>query len=379
MHHFDLCIIGAGVCGLSIARHFANGTPQNFSILVLEKNAGFGEETSSRNSEVIHGGIYYPPGSLKAQLCVEGKDLLYKYCEQFHVPHRRLGKLIVAADSQAAELERIALNARSNGVDDLELLSSAQLNALEPSVSAAHALLSPSTGIIDSHEFMRSLEAQGSLKGVQYSYLTSVQELRQSPKGFHVLVETGPEAHKEAFRFSCSRLVNAGGLHAQSIAKRIEGVVHSSIPSLHLARGHYFSLMGKAPFSHLIYPVPEANQQGLGIHATLDMGGQVRFGPDVEYLEAIDYQVDERRKQGFLEAIQRYYPAIEARQLIPAYSGIRPKLSAAGEPARDFVVQGEREHGVKGLIQLFGIESPGLTASLALARHVFECEELALD
>lgn len=370
MEHFDLCIVGAGVVGLALAERFAHTRPRTFSILLVDSNASFGRETSSRNSEVIHAGIYYTPGSRKAQLCTEGRHLLYQYCQAHGIAHRRIGKFIVAQEHEQEGLERIFRIATHNGVEDLQWVSQQALSEIEPLVHAHHALYSPGTGILDSHGLMSTLLAEAERAGVQYAPLTRVVAVQAQDGGFIVQTECGVPGHLENFEFRCRYLINAAGLHAQDLAKRIEGLDKSNVPALFLSRGCYFSLAGKAPFRHLIYPVPEQNQRGLGIHATLDLAGQVRFGPDVEYVEEIDYRVPEERREIFVEAIRRYYPGLRADQLHPDYSGIRPKLSAPDGGVADFLIQDETTHGLPGLVQLFGIESPGLTASLAIARLV---------
>lgn len=369
LDHFDLCIVGAGVAGLAIAEHLATTQPASFSILLLEKNASVGQETSSRNSEVIHAGIYYAPGSLKARLCVEGRRLLYQYCTQHDVPHRKVGKFIVAQHDEEDALEQILRTGRANGVEELTRISKQELQREEPQVTATHALHSSETGIIDSHAFMDSLLWRAQSAGVQFVPRTTVT--RVTPEGEHFVVSTTSGAHDaaETFRFCCSRFINAAGLHANDLATRIDGFDQTLVPKLYLVRGCYFSLSGKAPFRHLIYPVPEKSQKGLGIHATLDMAGQVRFGPDVEYIDTIDYRVGEDRREHFVQAVQRYYPALQPEQLQPDYAGIRPKLSAPHESAADFMIQDASTHRLPGLVQLFGIESPGLTAALAIAKH----------
>ncbi len=370
MEHFELCIVGAGVVGLALAERFARTRPQSFTILLVDRNATFGQETSSRNSEVIHAGIYYTPDSLKAKLCLQGRQLLYQYCEQHSIAHRRIGKFIVAQEHELESLERIFRTAMQNGVEDLEWVSQRTLLEREPLVHAGHALYSPGTGIIDSHGLMRTLLIEAERAGVQYAPLTKVVDVQPDDRGFIVHTECGAPGRLEPFAFRCRYLINAAGLHAQELATRIEGLEKSKVPALFLSRGCYFSLAGKAPFRHLIYPVPEQNQRGLGIHATLDLAGQVRFGPDVEYVDEIDYRVAEDRRETFAEAIRRYYPGLRADQLHPDYSGIRPKLCGPNGGVADFVIQEESTHGLKGLVQLFGIESPGLTASLAIARQI---------
>ncbi|MES3006422.1 MAG: NAD(P)/FAD-dependent oxidoreductase [Pseudomonadota bacterium] len=370
MEHFELCIVGAGVVGLALAQRFARTRPRSFSILLLDKNASFGQETSSRNSEVIHAGLYYTPGSLKAKLCVEGRNLLYQYCREHDIPQRRTGKFIVAQDDELESLERVSRTAIQNGVEDLQWVSRQALQEQEPLVQAAHALYSPSTGIIDSHAFMNSLLREAELAGVQYVPLTKVVAVQAQSGHFTVQTECGTAGHLEPFTFRCQYFINAAGLHTQALAKCIMGLDQSCVPPLFLSRGCYFSLAGKAPFKHLIYPVPEQHQRGLGIHATLDLSGQVRFGPDVEYVETIDYHVSEERRAVFVEAIRRYFPSLRADQLQADYAGIRPKLRGPDGGVADFLIQDETTHGLPGLVQLFGIESPGLTASLAIARLV---------
>lgn len=370
MEHFELCIVGAGVIGLALAERFARTRPRSFSILLLDSNASFGQETSSRNSEVIHAGIYYAPGSLKALLCLEGRQLLYQYCQKHSIAHRRTGKFIVAQEHELESLERVFRTAKQNGVEDLEWVDRRTLSKKEPLVQASHALYSPGTGIIDSHGLMSTLLAEAERAGVQYAPLTRVVAVQAGDQGFIVQTECGAPGQIEPFAFRCRYLINAAGLHAQELAMRIDGLEKSEVPALYLSRGCYFSLAGKSPFRHLIYPVPEQHQRGLGIHATLDLAGQVRFGPDVEYVNEIDYRVPEERREIFVEAIRRYYPGLRFDQLHPDYAGIRPKLCGPDGGVADFLIQDENTHGLPGLVQLFGIESPGLTASLAIARLV---------
>ncbi|MDP2349162.1 MAG: NAD(P)/FAD-dependent oxidoreductase [Gammaproteobacteria bacterium] len=365
-------MVGAGVVGLAIAEYVARIQAASFSILLLEKNPIAGQETSSRSSEVIHAGIYYSPDSLKARLCVEGRRLLYQYCAQYGVAHRKVGKFIVAQDNEEDALHQIVRQARANGVEELEWTSVKVLLQHEPLVRASHALYSSETGIIDSHAFMDSLLWKAQSAGVQFSPNTTVT--RVTPENSHFVVNSvsGSPGNLEPYVFRCTSFINAAGLHAADLAARIEGSDPTLVPRLYLVRGCYFSLSGKPPFRHLIYPVPERAQKGLGVHATLDMTGHVRFGPDVEYIDAINYHVDESRRTHFLQAVQRYYPAVRAEQLQPAYAGIRPKLSAPDAGAEDFLIQDMSSHHMPGLVQLFGIESPGLTAALAIARNVSE-------
>ncbi|MBA56545.1 MAG: FAD-dependent oxidoreductase [Pseudomonadales bacterium] len=358
--HFDCCIVGAGVVGLACARALAM---RGYSTLVLETTKTYGAGISSRNSEVIHAGIYYPTNSLKAQLCVEGKHLLYEYCDRKGIPHRRLGKLIVATShDQVEQLAALESRAMDNGVLDLEWIDSKRLSTMEPQVRAQLALLSPSTGIIDSHALMTSLlldlEAERGTLCLNTEFLSA----QQTNTGFRVEVRSVGEP----YAFHCGHFVNAAGLQAQAVAARIEGSSRHSIPALHLCKGCYFSLSGQSPFAHLIYPLPDPNTIGLGIHATVDLSGQARFGPDTEYVETENYLIPDDRKAHFITAIQHYFPAVDANKLAPAYAGIRPKIQAPGESARDFIIQNHSN----GLINLFGIESPGLTAAMAIAERV---------
>ncbi|MDO9519714.1 MAG: NAD(P)/FAD-dependent oxidoreductase [Pseudohongiella sp.] len=363
----DICIIGAGIVGLALARELSNAFPSR-EIVVLEKHGRIGEETSSRNSEVIHAGIYYAPGSIKANSCVRGRELLYRYCEKYQIPHRRIGKLIVAARSEIAALENIQYRARANGVDSLEFLDTNQLHRLEPHVQADVALWSPETGIVDSHGLMTSFLGEAEANGVTlalHTELTGAEPLGSGP-GFRLQIQSGPEAMTLDSRV----LINCAGLHAVSVATRIAGLLPSSLPEMSFIKGNYMSLTGKSPFVHLIYPVPDPAQRGLGIHATLDMAGQCRFGPDIEPVDNLEYTVDLLRIPLFIKEIQQYYPELEANRLQTAYAGIRPRIKTAGSTVPDFVIQDKDSHGLEGLWQLFGIESPGLTASMALAEHV---------
>ncbi|HDZ09757.1 hypothetical protein LCGC14_0020040 [marine sediment metagenome] len=362
---FDICIVGAGIMGLALARHLSAHWPKA-SVLVLEQNAGTGQETSSRNSEVIHAGLYYPPGSLKARLCVRGNALLYDYCARHDIPHQRIGKLIVAQPGEEAALDQLQTSAQACGVESLTPMSHQDMTRLEPHLQASAALWSPDTGIIDSHALMHRLQHEAELNGALVA--TNSRLLRadcQGPGIFDVDVEaTGEEA---PFRLRSRMLINCAGLSANQVAASIGGIDQSLIPALHLVKGHYFALSGRSPFRHLIYPVPDSRHRGLGIHATLDMAGQCRFGPDIEPVSSVDYRVDESRRATFAEAIRTYYPALDETRLQTAYAGIRPRLGSA---YADFMIQDEYVHGCPGLIQLFGIESPGLTASLALAELV---------
>ena len=363
MEEVDCIVAGAGVVGHAIARSLAlNGR----EVIILEKAESFGTETSARNSEVIHAGIYYPHGSLMARFCVAGRKALYAYLGERGLPHRRCGKLIVATD--ADELDRltgIRARASANGVEDMELLTAAQARALEPALHCTGALLSPSTGVIDSHAFMLSLLGEAEAHGAMLACHTPVVGGRVGSGGIEI--ETGGA---EPMQLRCKLFINAAGLGAPALARRIEGVPPERIPGTWWAKGNYFTLAGRQPFSRLIYPVPVPG--GLGTHLTLDLAGQARFGPDVEWVDEIDYQVDPRRGDGFSAAIRRYWPDLPDDALQPAYSGIRPKIVPPGAPGQDFMIEGPRDHGVSGLVNLFGIESPGLTSSLAIAAHVVE-------
>jgi L-2-hydroxyglutarate oxidase LhgO len=364
MEQVDCIIAGAGVIGLAVARTMA---AQGLDTIVLEAADGIGTETSSRNSEVIHAGIYYPHGSLKARLCVAGRDMLYRYCAERAIPHRRSGKLIVATDeAQEPVLATIRAGAAACGVDDLRFVSAAEAQNLEPALHCTKALLSPSTGIIDSHALMLALLGDAEERGAVLSLNSSVVSGRIETG--RMVIETADTASGERFELATPRLVNAAGLGAVALARSLEGLDRRFLPTLRYAKGNYFSSVGKAPFSRLIYPVPEPG--GLGVHLTLDLGGSARFGPDVEWTQTLDYRVDPARGERFYDAVRRYWPDLADDSLQPAYSGIRPKLSGPGEAVSDFVIQDAATHGVPGLVNLFGIESPGLTASLAIAEHV---------
>ena len=365
MEELDAVVVGAGVVGLAVARALAMAGRE---VVVLEAEDAIGTHTSSRNSEVIHAGIYYPKGSLKAQSCVEGKTLLYEYCVSHGVPHRRSGKLIVATDAaQLSELEGIQAKAHANGVTDVVWMTREQALALEPELACVAALYSPSTGIIDSHALMLAYLGDAEEHGAMLALHSPLvrAEVRQTGLVLHV---AGSDP------IQCAALVNCAGLRAPSVATRIEGYPADLAPRELYAKGNYYALLRRAPFSRLVYPVPEPG--GLGVHVTLDLAGQARFGPDVEWVDRIgrkeDYAVDPRRAERFYAAIRRYWPGLPDGALAPGYAGIRPKTAGPGEPAPDFEVQGPERHGVAGLVNLYGIESPGLTASLSLARLVLE-------
>ena len=360
MDKVECVVVGAGVIGLAIARRLAQAGRE---VIILEAAESIGTVTSSRNSEVIHAGIYYRAGSLMARMCVAGKHALYEYCRDHGIPHRNTGKLIVATTPQESEkLQSIRAHAEANGVRDMRLLDRAAARALEPALNCDAALLSPSTGIIDSHAYMLSLRGDAEAAGAACAFYTPL--LRARAVAEKVEVEAGGMA------LQCDLLINAAGLSAPAVAHSIEGVPADLIPTPYLAKGNYFGCTARAPFSHLIYPVPEPG--GLGVHLTLDMAGQARFGPDVEWVDSIDYTVDPARAERFYPAIRRYWPGLPDGALMPSYSGIRPKIVPPAVAVQDFLIQGPRDHGVAGLINLFGIESPGLTSSLAIADFVAE-------
>ena len=361
MDRIEAIVVGAGVVGLAIGRALALAGRE---VLVLEAERHFGTGTSSRNSEVLHAGIYYPAGSLKARLCVEGRRMLYEYCAARGVAHRRLGKLIVATrGGQVEALQSILARAHGNGVENIAIVDAAEARRLEPQLSCVAALHSRETGIVDSHGLMLAL--LGDLESAGGALACASPFSRAERDGDGWIVRTGGEA---PFALEADLLVNAAGLQAQEVAARIESLLPEHVPTRHLARGCYFQLAGRAPFSRLIYPVPVPG--GLGVHLTLDLGGQARFGPDVEWIDTIDYTVDPRRADAFYAEVREYWPQLPDASLAPAYAGIRPKLAGPGEPAADFVITGPGSHGVPGLVNLFGIESPGLTACLAIGGHV---------
>jgi L-2-hydroxyglutarate oxidase LhgO len=359
MNDVEVVIAGAGVIGLAIARALAM---TGRDVIVLEAADAFGTVTSSRNSEVIHAGIYYPRGSLKARLCVDGRQKLYDYCESRGVPYRRCGKLIVATSlNQLGELEKIKAAAAGNGVI-LDQLSAMQAQAMEPQLQCTGALLSPATGIIDSHAYMLSLLGEAEQHGATLVCGSTVTDARLESGGIVVNVNDGEN------RLRAKMLINSAGLDAPALAAKIAGFPQAFIPLGYLAKGNYFLLAGRSPFSRLVYPVPEAG--GLGIHLTLDLAGRARFGPDVQWVQQIDYAVDASRAERFYAEIRKYWPELADGALVPAYSGMRPKIAAPGAPNADFRIEGAATHGVPALINLFGIESPGLTASLAIGELV---------
>lgn len=364
MEHTDTVVVGAGVVGLAIARELARSGRE---VVLVERAGTFGTGTSSRNSEVIHAGLYYPPGSLKARLCVQGAARLYEFCAERRVPHRRCGKLIVACEGDdPALLRTIAERAAACRAAALRWLERGEIAALEPQLCAELALLSPGTGIVDSHALMQALLADAEDHGALLARASEAVGA-QVGAGRRVLRVAAGGAEID---LSARELVNCAGLGAQHLARRLEGLDPETIPPLYLAKGNYFTCGGRAPFSRLVYPLP--NEAGLGVHLTLDLAGQARFGPDVEWVDTVDYRVDPRRAGAFAEQIRRYWPSLPVNALAPGYAGIRPKLVGAGEAAADFRIDGASRHGIPGLVNLFGIESPGLTACLAIAQLVRE-------
>jgi len=362
LNDVDCIVIGAGVIGLAAARALSRAGRE---VIILESERHFGMHTSSRNSEVIHAGIHYEPNSLKARLCVAGRDLLYRYCAERGIPHRRCGKLTVAAaDTQLTTLEKIESNARANGVFDLEWLDESEARRIEPELKCICALASPSTGIIDSHVYMQSLLADAEANGASIAYDTQVSSLRTTPGGIEIAIkgQSGPVVRART-------VVNSAGLQADRVASSIQDFPSQFIPTVRFAKGSYFALSGASPFSRLVYPVPPPGGH-LGIHMTIDLGGAARFGPDSEWVHSLDYAVDPQRAGLFAEAIRQYWPGLDQARLYPAYAGIRPKVSGPGQPAQDFCISGPKEHGVAGVVNLFGMESPGLTASLALGEYI---------
>lgn len=358
----DCVVIGAGVIGLAVGRALAQ---RGRDVLIIESERRFGMHTSSRNSEVIHAGIHYAPNSLKARLCVAGRDLLYAYCAERGIAHRRCGKLTLAAgESDLATLENIERNARANGVLDLAWLDANEARRVEPALTCIAALFSPSTGIIDSHGLMQSLLADAERHAATVAFGTRVTAMRPCTGGIDILIDGASEPAVRA-----RSVVNAAGLGAHRVAAAILEFPPRFIPRISYAKGSYFALSGRAPFTRLIYPAPKSGGH-LGIHLTLDLSGAARFGPDFEWVATPDYAVDAQRAAVFCDWIREYWPQVELCRLQPAYAGIRARISGPGEPARDFLISGPDEHGIPGIVNLFGIESPGLTASLALAEHV---------
>ena len=364
MDRVDGVVIGAGVVGLAVAKALIEAAPSHQrEWLVLESADAIGTGTSSRNSEVIHAGIYYPTGSLKAQMCVHGRDLLYAYAQERGIAHRRCGKLIVATHvSQLPRLEAIQTQAHANGVTDVVWLDAPQARAMEPELSCVAALHSPSTGIVDSHALMLSLQGDFENAGGMVALQSSVRSAVCESDGIVLHMQDGT-------LLKARQVVNAAGLNAPDLARRFEGLAAHHVPRAWYAKGNYFTLSGRSPFSHLIYPVPEA--AGLGVHLTLDLGGQAKFGPDVQWVDSPDdLAVSAQHEASFYREVRQYWPALPDGALQPGYAGIRPKISGPNQPAADFVIQGPDAHGVPGLVNLLGIESPGLTSCLAIAQSV---------
>jgi L-2-hydroxyglutarate oxidase LhgO len=359
----QVLVVGAGVVGLAVARTAALA---GHEVVVVEATKAIGTGISSRNSEVVHGGMYYPTGSLRARHCTRGRRLLYSYCDSHGVGYRKCGKLIVATN--AAEAEKIATIHRQgidNGVEGLTLIDAAQARRLEPALACTGAILSPETGIIDSHHYMLALRGELEDHGGSIAFATPVERLAPSSGGW--LVRFGGS---EPGTLAVDAVANTAGLGAQALARATEGYPSVRVPKLVMAKGNYFSFSGRPAFSRLIYPAPVHG--GLGTHVTLDLSGRMRFGPDVEWIEEENYDVDSRRAELFYSRIRTYWPALPDNTLLPDYAGIRPKLTGPGEPAADFVIDGPGEHGLPGLVHLFGIESPGLTCTLSLADDVLE-------
>ncbi len=363
MEEVDCIVVGAGVVGLAVARALAMSGRE---VIILEAAEGIGTGTSSRNSEVIHGGIYYPANSLMARFCVAGRRMLYPFCAEKNVPHVNCGKLIVATNEREdSMLAGIKMRAEANGVEGMRVLTAAEAIAMEPNLQCTSALHSPATGIVDSHGFMVALRGDAENAGAVAVFHSPMLAARAQDRWIEV--DVGGE---EPMTLRCRLLVNSAGLDAPDLAGKIAGMPRDRVPTTYYAKGNYFTLAGRSPFSRLIYPVPVPG--GLGVHLTIDLGGQARFGPDVEWIDSLDYTVDPSRSDSFYAAVRTYWPGLKDGALQPGYAGIRPKIVPKGAPGQDFVVQGPQTHGVAGLINLFGIESPGLTASMAIAEHVLE-------
>ena len=357
----DCAVIGAGVVGLAIARDLALAGRE---VIILEAESAFGTHTSARNSEVIHAGIYYPTGSLKARLCVAGRKALYRYCAERAVNHRNIGKVIVATDeSQLAGLAKYKAQAEINGVEGLRMLSRDELAELEPAVVSVAGFLSPATGIVDSHGLMLAYLGDAENSGASLVFNSPVTSGAVTNDGIRLDV-----GGAEPLSILCKTVVNAAGHGAPALARAIAGIAPDTIPTGYYAIGHYYTLTGKTPFNHLVYPV--ARQDWLGVHVTIDLGGRCKFGPDFSWRDSLDYRFDESREARFYEAIRRYYPGLQDGALQPGYTGMRPRITGQGSEAVDFVIQDHTVHGVHGMVNLYGIESPGLTASLAIGAYV---------
>lgn len=370
MERVDCVVIGAGVIGLAVAREMAL---QGRETILLERESAFGTISSARNSEVIHAGIYYPKDSLKAKLCVDGNRMLYEYCRTHHVATQPYGKLIVASDdSQLDDLQAILYKAQQNNVPEIKMITGEQAKTMEPELQCSAAVLSSSTGIVDSHGFMLSLlggfEDAGGMIAYQSPLISAKPIGSKAQDGFELEI-----GGSDAMKIQTKLLINCAGMSAPAIAKKIEGLAQEQIPKAYFAKGNYFSLSGKSPFKHLIYPIPEPG--GLGVHLTLDMGGQAKFGPDVEWLEIddenqIDYTVNPKRGESFYAAVRKYWPGLKDNALQPDYSGVRAKIVPPNVPAGDFCFNTPKDHGLEGLFNLYGFESPGLTSSLAIAKYL---------
>ncbi len=366
MEQVDCVVIGAGVVGLAIARALAMAGRE---VIVLEAAEAIGTHTSSRNSEVIHAGLYYPKGSLKAKFCVEGKELLFRFCAERGVPHQRIGKVVVAADeAEVGAVKSYVAKAEGNGVTDLRWLTAGELRELEPAVVCVAGFLSPSTGIIDSHAFMLALQGDAENHGASIAFLSPVESGEIRDQG--ITLDVGGA---EPMSLRARSVINSAGLYAQNVARSLRGLPPETIPPQYFAKAHYYTLSGRSPFHRLVYPV--ATHAFLGVHVTLDLGGQARFGPDVCWVDGVDYSFDDSREPLFYKAVRHYYPQLKDGALQPGYTGIRPKISGPDEPAADFMIQGPREHSVRGLVNLYDIKSPNLTTSLPIAKHVLSCLE----
>ena len=358
METVDVVVAGAGVVGIAVARALAMAGRE---VIVLDAAEAIGTETSSRNSEVVHAGIYYPKDSLMARLCVAGRRQLYAFCDDHGVEYRKSGKLIVATSAEEdGKLAGIQSRAEANGVEGMRVLTAAEARGLEPNLVCTSALLSPETGVVDSHGYMVALQGEAEAHGAIFVFHSKVEAGQAIQDGVEITV-----GGAEPMQLRCRLLINSAGLHAPALARAIAGMPRQLIPTQYYAKGNYFTLAGRSPFSRLIYPVPVAG--GLGVHLTIDLGGQARFGPDVEWIDGLDYSVDPRRADSFYAAVRKYWPGLRDGALLPGYAGIRPKIVPKGAPGQDFVLQPPSAHGVTGLINLFGIESPGLTSAIALA------------
>jgi L-2-hydroxyglutarate oxidase LhgO len=357
----QVLVVGAGVVGLAVARAAAMA---GHEVIVAEREAAIGTGVSSRSSEVIHAGLYYPTGSKRAFHCARGRRMLYELCASHGVPHRKCGKLVVATDAEEARrLESILVQARINGVEGVEMIDAATARRLEPALACCLAMRSPETGIVDSHRYMLALQGDLEDRGGVIAFNTAIERLARTGGGWRV-----DFGGREAQAITVDAVVNAAGLGAQRLARATEGYAAERVPPLHLGKGSYFGYAGRPVFSRLIYPVPIPG--GLGVHVTLDLSGRMRFGPDVEWVAQESYDLDAERAAAFYARIRDYWPGLPDNSLVPDYCGIRPKLTGPGEPPADFLIEGPGDHGLPGLVHLFGIESPGLTSALSLAEEV---------